>query len=294
LTIEGRGASQGFEPIATQTLAVSDRYFETVGLSVLSGRTFSERDGLSGQESVLVSQRFADVHFPGANAVGQRIQLAVAGATEPESWLTIVGIVPTIRQWSTDEGEPIVYRPARAQPPAVAALVIRVAQGDPSSLAPAVREAVRSLDANLPLYRISSFEQTLKDSNWNGRVSSDIVITISTIALVLALVGQFVVTAQSVTQRTQEIGLRIAVGADSLRILRLVLRRVLWQLTVGVGFGVFLIFVLGKLFPVPSSSDDLQTLATVVVVIVGVAMTACIVPALKATRTDPVKALRTE
>ena len=202
--------------------------------------------------------------------------------------------MPTIRQWSIDEGEPIVYRPARAQPPDVAALVIRVAQGDPSSAAPAVREAVRSLDAQLPLYRISSFEQALKDSNWNGRVSSDIVITISTIALVLALVGQFVVTAQSVTQRTQEIGLRIAVGADSLRILRLVLRRVLWQLTVGVGFGVFLIFALGKLFPVPSSSEDLQTLATVVVVIAGVAMTACIVPALKAARIDPVKALRTE
>ena len=102
------------------------------------------------------------------------------------------------------------------------------------------------------------------------------------------------VTAQSVTERTQEIGLRIAVGAGSSRIVRLVLRRALVQLSVGLGFGVFLIFALGRLFPVPSSFEDARVLATVIGFIVAVAMTACIGPALRAARVDPVKALRAE
>lgn len=294
MTLEALDTTPGAKPATVDVVVIGERYFETVGLSVLAGRVLNERDGLPGEDSVVVNQRFADVHFPGTNTIGQRLQLAEPGAPDPVPWKTIVGIVPTIREWSSDEGDPIVYEPARANPPQVAALILRVPQGEASSAAPAVREAVRQLDANLPVYRVSSLEQALRDSNWNGRVSARIVITISTIALVLALVGQFVVTAQSVTERTQEIGLRIAVGAGSSRIVRLVLRRALVQLSVGLGFGVFLIFALGRLFPVPSSFEDARVLATVIGFIVAVAMTACIVPALRAARVDPVKALRAE
>ena len=294
ISFDGRATAPGTAPPTVDVVVIGEHYFETVGLPVVSGRDFSERDGLPGNDNVLVNQRFADVHFPGTNAVGQRVRLSERSADKPERWRTIVGIVPTIREWSSDEGDPLVYEPARANPPESASLIVRVPRGDPSSVAPAVREAVRQLDANLPLYRLNSFDQALRDSNWNGRVSARIVITISTIALILALVGQFVVTAQTVSQRTQEIGLRIAVGASSTRIVRLVLRRALLQLTGGLSFGVFLIFALGRLFPVPSSFDDAQVLATVIALIVGVAMTACVVPALRAARVDPVRALRSE
>jgi predicted permease len=294
MVIEGRDASQGFAPAAIQTVVTTEHYFESLGLSVLNGRGFHERDGLPGQDNILVNQRFEDVHFPRTNAVGQRVQLSAERGGKPTPWLTIVGIVPTIRQWSSDDGEPVVYVPARADPPETAALIVRVTQGEPSSVAPAVRETVRQLDANLPLYRVMSLEQAIVESNWNGRVSSRIVITISTIALVLALIGQFVVTAQSVSQRTQEIGLRIAVGAGPIRIVRLVLRRALVQVSAGLAFGVLLIFALARLFPVPSSLEDVRLVATVLVLIVTVAMTACVVPALRAARVDPVKALRAE
>jgi putative ABC transport system permease protein len=205
-----------------------------------------------------------------------------------------VGIVPTIREWSFDEGDPVVYEPTRSNPPATAAIIVRVGQVDPSSLAPLVRETIRVLDANLPIYRVSSYEQALKDSEWNGRLSARIILTISTIALLLALVGQFVVTAQSVSQRTQEIGLRIAVGASSMSMVLLVLRRVLVQVVAGVALGVTLLFLLGSLFPTPDSRDDARVMALVVALIVTVTLIACVIPALRAARVDPVTALRTE
>ena len=294
LSIEGREAPPGAKPATVNLIAAGDEYFDTVGLAALNGRLFSERDGLPGNENVLVNQRFVDFHFPGSTGIGQRLQLSETGAKTPASWQTIVGVVPTIREWSSDEGSPVVYEPTRANPPGTGAIIVRVGHGDPSRVAPLVRDAVRQLDDGLPIYRVSSFEQAMRDSNWNGRVSARIILTISTLAMALALVGQFVVTAQSVSQRTQEIGLRIAVGAGSMRIVRLVLRRAFVQVVSGLIFGVMLLFLLGRLFPVPDSVDDARVTAIVAALIVTVAVTACMVPALRAARVDPVKALRTE
>ena len=294
LSIEGREAASGTKPVTVDVVAVGDGYFETVGLAVSTGRTFNDRDGLPGQESVLVNQRFADVHFPGATAVGQRLRLSDAGTTTPSPWQTIVGVVPTIREWSTDDGDPAVYQPLRRRAPRTGALLIRVRQGDPSAAAPAVREVVRQLDPNLPLYRVRTYEQALDDSAWNGRVSARIILTISTVAFLLALAGQFVVTAQSVNQRTQEIGLRIAVGAGSMRIVRLVLGRALLQVAGGLAFGVGLLYVLGRIFPAPDSWEDARAVTMAAALIAAVALASCVVPALRAARVDPVKALKAE
>jgi hypothetical protein len=273
---------------------VDAAYFDSLHLSIADGRPFTDRDGSPGEPNVLVNQRFADVHFPAGDALGKRLQLSAPGADAASPWLTIVGVTPTIRQWASDDGEPLVYQPLSSNPPATGMLLIRVPSGDPAAAAPAVREAVRQLDANVPIFRLSTLEGAIVDANWNGRVSHRIILTISTIALVLALLGQIAVTAQSVTQRTQEIGLRIAVGADAWSILRLVLRRALVQVTAGLGLGIFLLFALSRFFPVPSSFEDARVLAATAAAIASAALAACLVPAVRAARIDPVAALRAE
>jgi predicted permease len=294
VTIETQKKLPGLEPDTVQTIVIGSRYFEAIGLPMVQGRAFTDRDGITGQDVVVVNQRFADVHVPAGNALGQRLQLSAPGGGDPSPWLTIVGIAPTIRRWTTDDGNPTVYLPVRSDPPAVATLILRVEGGEPASMAPAVREAVRQLDANVPLFRIASLEQAIHDSNWNGRVSHRIILSISTIALALALIGQVAVTAQSVTTRTQELGLRIAVGARPGHIVGLVLRRVLLQVSAGLALGVFLLFALSRFFPAPESLDDARMLVIVGALITIVALASCIVPARRAARIDPVTALRAE
>ena len=244
--------------------------------------------------SALASPRKHQQPPRGFDVLGERIRLSPAAPSEPARDRTIVGIVSSIRQWSTDDGDPIVYLPFAGEAPPAGVLIVRAAGNEPAALAPALREAVRQLDPNLALHRTMSLEQALYESRWNGRVSNAIVLTISTIALALALAGLVVVTAHSVTERTREIGLRIAVGAGSARIVRLVLRRALIQLVVGLALGVGLLFVLGSIFPLPSTADDASVLASVAVLIAVVGLCACLAPALRAARVDPVQALRSE
>ena len=151
---------------------------------------------------MLVDQRFADVHFPQANAVGQRIQLAAARGTVPASWLTIVGIVPTIRQWSIDEGEPIVYQPARRSRLMCGARHSCGARRSRRARHPQYGRPFAASMPNLPLYR-SARRQALKDSNWNGRVAPTSSLRSPRFAHARAR-GRFVVTAQSLARRTQQ------------------------------------------------------------------------------------------
>jgi predicted permease len=282
------------QPTPVQVVAADGTYFDTIGLSVVRGRSFTPSDDASRTDDVLVNQRFANVFFPGREILGTRVQLSASGKPEPEAWRTIVGIVPTVRQWSSDDGVPMVYQSFRGESPATAVLIVRVTGGEPSAVAPAVREAVRQLDANLALHRTMSLGTAIHESRWNGRISNAIIITISTIALVLALAGLIVVTAHSITERTREIGLRIAVGAGPFRIVRLVLRRALVQLGAGLALGVAMLVGLGSIFPMPSTEDDARILLAVIVFIALVGLAACVLPALRAARVDPVHALRSE
>jgi putative ABC transport system permease protein len=245
---------------------------------------------------VIVNQRLVEEHFPAEDPLGRRIQLLSDGAGGARDVsLTIVGISSSVRRSSSDDGDPVVYRPYRATPPASGVLLLRVAGDSPTAVAPAVREEVRRLDANLPLYRVMAVEQALHEARWNGRVSATIIYTISTIAFVLALVGMFAVTAHSVIQRTPEIGLRIAVGAGTIQIVRLILRRAFVQLSMGLSLGVVFMFLLQSILPIAASTrEDAAILFGLIAIITLVTMSACIVPALKAARVDPVKALRSE
>jgi putative ABC transport system permease protein len=299
LEIDGRPAVAGETAPTVWTVTVSTRYFDALGLHLRRGRTFSDGDGTTRHEAAIVNQRFAEMYFSNDDPLRYRIRLNEAGAAGLRPpWLTIVGVSPTVRQRGLPDPDPIVYLPLRAAPPASAVIVARSPQ-QPSAIAPALRDTVRSIDPDLPLYRIMSMEQALTESQWNGRVSNMIITSIAFVAVCLAAIGLYAVTAHTVVQRTQEIGIRIALGAERHHVVRIVLRRAMAQLALGLVAGVGCTLAWERLFSAnaPLSGQrmsDPMNLVAVSALLTGVALIACLSPAWRAMRVDPVVALRYE
>jgi hypothetical protein len=301
VSIDGRSASPGDLAASVQALFVGAEYFETMGVSLVRGRTFVDLDGSPGQPGAIVNERFEALHFPGESAIGQRLRLAAAGTdaeAEPTPPLTIVAVSPDVRQRTSESPDPVVYLPFAAASPHTATLVVRTVSDDPVALAPVLRDALRSVDPRLPLDRVLPLAQALAESGWNGRVSILLLYTVSIIAFLLAMVGLYAVTAHRVAQRIPEIGLRMAVGASAGQIAGLVLRGAIGQFGLGLALGLALILVFTHLFgPASDSLTALSMLGTFLALVVAVtlvAAAACIIPALRAARVDPATALRCE
>jgi ABC-type antimicrobial peptide transport system permease subunit len=212
-------------------------------------------------------------------------------------WFTIIGVAPSIRQRRFPEPDPLVYLPLWLDPPVTAALLVRSAQ-PLSSVGTLIRDQIQRLDENLPSDRVMTVEQFVFESSWNARVSSAILNTIAAIALLLAAVGLYAVTAYSVSTRTQEIGIRIALGANRLDIVSLVSRRVMVHVAIGFAAGVGCTLAWGKLLGGgigrPDSLAHPATLSIVAVVLVIIGAIAALSPTHRAMRVDPVAALRQE
>jgi putative ABC transport system permease protein len=278
------------------SLAVGASYFATTGVRLLKGRPFTETDGMPGHESAIVNQRLADMYFPNEDPIGRRIQLRADDAAGTAPWTTIVGVSPTVRQRTTPQPDPVVYLPLRAGAPPTVAFIVRTVD-DPSAAAPVLHEEVRSLDPDLPLYRVLTMDDALSLARWNPRVSAMLFNTLASIAFVMAMVGLYTVTAHAIALRRREIGVRIAVGARSRQILWLVIRRAMVQLAIGLVAGVGLTFMLAALFGDPQASirqTDASVLGAASFLIAFVALAACVIPAHRAARLDPVVALRHE
>ena len=283
-------------PATVWTLGIGSGYFETLGLSLVHGRALGDRDGTPGYESVIVNQRFAELFFPDADPLGRRIRLTAAGETARSPWLTIVGVSPTVRQRLLPDPDPVVYLPYPASPPASAFVLIR-GRREAESMAPSLREVVRRLDPDLPLYAITTLEQAVEDLRWNSRLSSLLISIITCIAVGLAAVGLYTVTSHAVAARTQELGVRMALGAGPRHLGWLVLRRATAQLGAGLFVGALCALAWEGLFASGSPSgilDDPGRLVAAATVLVLVAATACLVPLSRVTRLDPVVALRHE
>jgi putative ABC transport system permease protein len=237
LAVDGRVTPAGEKPPDVTMVSVSAKYFETLGMRVLRGRGFNDTDGTAGHEAAIVNQRFVTMHFPGEDPVGRRIKLTDSSPQiqpPPPLEATIVGVVPTVRQRNFQEPDPdpVAYLPYRADPQRFMMLVVR-ANGEPSRITSLVREEMRTIEPDLPLFQIQTMDQLLAQQRWPFRVFGSMFAIFAVIALVLSAVGLYAVTAYSVTQRTAEIGVRMALGAQSKQVMWLVLKRALVQLAIG-------------------------------------------------------------
>jgi predicted permease len=301
LAVDGRAVDDPSRLPEVTMVGVTDRYFETLGVKPLRGRTFTANDGLAGYEAAIVNQRFVSMHFQSEDPVGRRITLTDATPSAQQSGpksATIVGVVPTVRQrnFQDPDPDPVVYLPYRADPQRNLTMIVRV-PGGAGPIAPVVREEMRAIEPDLPLVNIQTMDQMLALQRWPFRVFGSMFAIFAGIALVLAAVGLYAVTAYSVTQRTAEIGVRMALGAQPVQVMWLVLRRTVMQLAIGLPLGLAGALGVGRLlqsFLVQTSSRDPATIGSIGAVMVFVAIAACIWPARRATRLDPVSALRYE
>jgi putative ABC transport system permease protein len=303
LTIEGGQLGDGEQAPIVSHMLIGPRFFETLGLRLFRGRDFNELDGTAGHDSAIVNQRFVAMHFPNEDPIGRRIRLTPetgpgAQPSTPPTVVTIVGVVPNVRQRNFQEilPDPIVYIPLRSAATAFASLLVR-ATGDPAALTPVVREEVRAIDPDLPLFGIQTLDESLAQNRYMFKVIGSMFAIFAMIALALSAVGLYAVTAYSVSQRTQEIGVRMALGAQAQQVWWLVLRGAIVQLVIGLTLGIGGGFGVGRLLSsilVQSTARDAVTLSSIGTLLIVVSIAATFWPARKATRLDPVSALRYE
>jgi predicted permease len=294
--IEGQPPVEKEKRQTVSGIIVSPDYFRTLGIDVLRGRAFNNSDGLPGKTAVIVNQRFATKNWPKEDAVGKRIRLTRDSGEQP--WLTVLGICPDIKQgdFNHTEAEPVIYVPYRQDAASGVAIMAR-SKVPPTSLTSSFRKEVLALDTNLPLYRISTLPETFVQQRWPFRVFGTLFAVFAVIALVLSSVGIYAVMSYAVSQRTQEIGIRMALGASTGNVMRLVLSLGAKQLAIGLAVGLALAFgvtrVLASLL-VQTTPTDPVTFTAIVLLLVSVAFIACWIPARRAMRVDPLVALRYE
>jgi putative ABC transport system permease protein len=302
MEVDGRPAVSRWEdhPEIAATV-VSSGFFRTTGIPILRGRALTDRDGISGSEVLVVDDRFVATHFPGEDPIGRRVRFPnpPASTDRPEPvWRTIVGISRRVDDLPEPGGtrpSGSVYIPYRQEPPSGAGLIVR-SRLDPTALMNGVRREVQQLDPDQPVFTVQTIDQMMRRATWPYRVFGSLFAVFALIALVLAAVGLYAVMAYLVTQRTPEIGVRMALGADRRRVSWLVMRRGLVQLTIGLSLGLAgaygLSQVLTELLVSGVTPHDPVTFASITVVLIAVAVAACLIPAHRASRIDPLVALR--
>ncbi|MGE0041657.1 MAG: ABC transporter permease [Vicinamibacterales bacterium] len=278
----------------THYVGVSPGYFATLGIPVVAGREFDRRDVTDNPNAIIINEAMARREFPGQDPIGQRFTFG-AGPDGVLQWSDIVGVVGDVRHYAVDQDPvPMTYGVYTASPRAALTLLVQAA-GDGTSVAGAAREALRSVDPSLPVAQVRSLDQVVGASLTQRRFNMSLLLVFAGIALVLAIAGIYGTVAYAVAQRTQEIGIRVALGATSGEVLRLVLVDALKPVALGllVGLGGSLVFAraLDRLVYGVSSTDPVTFLALPAVLAL-VAFVASWLPALRATRVDPMTALR--
>jgi putative ABC transport system permease protein len=295
LTIEGRQVPQGERPEIDFRRASTD-YFKAMGIPLLSGRLVTEEDVVNNNGAVLVNEALAKRFFPGEDPLGKRISTAT-NTGQNTQWQTIVGVVGNVRHLGLDiEPRPEIYYHTNTSPPFGPVFVIRTTS-DPQNLIAAVRTKVRELDRNLPISNINTMEQLVAQSVAQRRFGMILLGIFAGLALVLAGIGIYGVMSYAVAQRTQEIGIRMALGAERRDVLKMIVGQGMVLTTAGIGLGLAAAFALTRLmsnllFDVKAS--DPLTFALIALLLAGVALLACYLPARRATKVDPMVALRCE
>ena len=291
--VEGQPEPEPGKTPLTEAVVASPEYFQAMGLTVVRGRNFTEQDLKDGPHVTLIDEEFERRYWPGEEAVGKRIK---TGRDDPP--ITVVGIVRRVKMDGLNEDSNRVqsYFPFRQMPFSGMTVVIKTSN-DPIGLVSAVREQVLAIDPDQPVYNINTMEQLRSDSIAPDRLNLMLLACFAAVALILATVGIYGVMAYSVTQRTHEIGIRMALGARQSDVLGMVIRQGMKLAIGGLAIGLVGAWLATRamtslLFGV--SATDPLTFAVISVVLIGVALGACFVPARRATKVDPMIALRYE
>jgi putative ABC transport system permease protein len=301
-SVEGR-STDAADLSNSETVLVTPGYFRALGVDLLRGRLFDDHDDLRAPGTVVMSEGLAQRLFDGAEAVGKRISLGggrpVGGPLQPQTptWLTIVGVVRDVKTERLESGAaPMLYRPVMQVSNLNLTLVAR-ASGDPALLAEAIRREVRAVDPNEPVFRVRTMDEVVSAALAERRFTMLLLALFAATALALSAIGIYGVMAYFVTQRTHEIGIRMALGASPRAVLGLVLGQGAKLAAAGVAAGLLGAMALTRaiatlLFGV--SPRDPATLVAFSLVLSAIALLACYIPARRATRVDPIRALRYE
>ncbi len=295
--VEGRSYERPQDHPNARWVAIAPGYFEAFDVRPLRGRRFDLRDAREAAAVAIVNRSFVARHFPGEDPLGKRIRQG--GSEDEEPWRTIVGVVPDMHLQGVQnpEDDPSgMYVPLAQADPRFTYVALR-SGGDAMTLANPARAAVAAVDPDIPLYWVQSVQAAIDETTWYYRVFGTLFAVFGAVALFLASVGLYGVMSASVGSRTVEMGIRMALGAKGKDVVRLVLRQGLVQIAIGLAVGVGLAFLLARgldilLYRV--GAWDPATFLLIAAVIVATGLLASWIPALRATRVEPMTALRYE
>jgi predicted permease len=288
--IEGDPSEHGRAPMVVGTI-ITPGYFRTMGIDLLAGREFAPTDGLDAPPVTVINETFAKLYWPSGDALGHHVNTG-AGRSE------IVGIVRDIKQTSLLESpEPQFYRPYAEDPWTSMTLAVRTTTADPTTLVPAVRRLVRDIDATIPPFNFVTMQRMVSDATASRRTFGTLLTAFALIALVLAAAGVYAVMSFFVAQRTRELGLRVALGADPSRLTGAVLRQGIAMALAGGAIGLVGAVIAGRalahaLYGMSAGEPRIYAIATLV--LIGAAGAASYGPARRASTVDPMIALRTD
>jgi len=283
---EGRLPEVGYQP-------VSDNLFKAMGVPLKRGRTFGPQDRQDSPPVVILSESAARAYWPNGDPIGARVRL---GPNPNDPWMTVVGIVGDVRIGVDGESRPTAYVSGRQDHWGGMAIVMRTTS-EPTSLLPAVRREVRALDRTIPVSDAYSMKQVRTQRLTDRRLPMQLMAAFALLALVLAAVGVYGVMAYSVAARTREIGVRVALGAQPRNVFGMVVRQGMGAAAAGLTLGLLGAAALGRVLTsllYGVKPTDVFTFVGVAGVLLAVVLAACLVPARRAVRVDPLEALRSE
>jgi putative ABC transport system permease protein len=295
ITFEGRATPSAPDLTFTAAQIVGADYFRTIGTLLVRGRDFTPQDTANAPAVVIINETLARRFYPNEDPLGKRVRIGnPASNPVPRE---IIGIVKDTAIRSIGEEPSLVtYRPLAQQPSPYQTLVVHAA-GNPKALLPAVRREVQTLDENLPVQEIKTIEEIVAFSFWPMRMGAGLVGAFGLLGLLLASVGLYGVMSYAVAARTREIGVRIALGAEPRNVLSLIVRQGLTLSLIGVSVGVLLALASTRVlqrFLFGIGANDPVTFVGVALLLTLIALVACWIPARRATKVDPMIALRAE
>jgi putative ABC transport system permease protein len=293
--IEGKTYVSDKDLPNTRSVSVTPGYFATLNTPLLAGRNFTQSDRPGAPAAAIVNQSFVKRYYPNSDAIGRRIRLGSPKNEQP--WLTIVGV--SANQFTGDQNDPlqpVVYQPI-AQARSSFVYITARASGNPMALASGVRATVSALNPDIPLYWVQSLDSAVAEQLWFVRVFGTMFMIFGFVALFLASVGLYAVMSFSVIRRTREVGIRMALGARGAHVVRMVFGQGMYQLALGMTIGLSLALGISRLLSIilfQVEPRDPAIFGGVAAVLGGVGLLACLIPAHRATRVDPLVALRSD